>query len=166
MVGMSFAVFANLGGAGLLALFVPAITSKWQHAGLLGLFAFFNFVTLVLVFLFVPETKEAVGFKKHVNEQGKDREDKVDEVNDDPVITTVSLEQLYWIFGAETWKHIQYQYKEVLREYFWRKYIRREKDVPEPPPFYTWKQLSKRQRARSETKQPENAERIERHKAE
>ena len=39
MVGMSLAVFTNLLGAGLLALFVPVLTAKLGHLPLLGIFA-------------------------------------------------------------------------------------------------------------------------------
>jgi hypothetical protein len=37
--GMSFAVFWNLLGAGVLALIVPQLTYSLGHTGLLGLFA-------------------------------------------------------------------------------------------------------------------------------
>jgi len=38
-VGMSFAVFWNLLGAGVLSLFVPFLNDKLNPTGLLGLFA-------------------------------------------------------------------------------------------------------------------------------
>lgn len=53
---MSFAVFWNLLGAGLLLLFVPQITSSWGQMKLLGLFAGLCTLAFCLIFVFVPET--------------------------------------------------------------------------------------------------------------
>lgn len=86
MVGMSFSVFTNFLGAGLLALFVPLlINTRLHHTGLLGLFAGFNVLTLVLVFLFVPETSSAsIGVQPNI---------------DLGSICSMSLEDLSYIFG-------------------------------------------------------------------
>lgn len=54
--GMSFAVFSNFFGAGLLALFVPPMARELTYGGLLGLFAGFNLCLFILVFVFVRDT--------------------------------------------------------------------------------------------------------------
>ncbi|KAI9771209.1 MAG: hypothetical protein M1839_002868 [Geoglossum umbratile] len=58
-VGMSFAVFWNLLGAGILSLTVPFLNDSLRATGLLCLFAGLNVVTFALVFFLVYETKSA-----------------------------------------------------------------------------------------------------------
>jgi MFS family permease len=121
VVGMSFAVFTNLFGAGLLALFVPALTNAVGHPGLLAIFAGLNVVAFVLVFFFVRETAgAAVGGA----EAGS--------------MLSVSLEELNYIFGVSTAKHAVYQWRTVL-PWAWRYYVRRDKHCDEQPEkLYTW----------------------------
>ncbi|KAK3117286.1 hypothetical protein LTR53_001467 [Teratosphaeriaceae sp. CCFEE 6253] len=121
MVGMSFAVFTNLFGAGLLALFVPALTNAIGHIGLLGIFAGLNLVAFVLVFFFVRETAgAAVGGGAFGS------------------MISVSLEELNYIFGVSTAKHAAYQWRTVL-PWAWRYYIVRDRECPDQPDkLYTW----------------------------
>lgn len=120
VVGMSFAVFANLFGAGLLTLFVPALTVHIRHAGLLGIFAALNVVAFILVFLFVRETAGAA-------------------LGGTPgSMTFMSLEELNYIFGISTAKHIRYQLTTAV-PWAWSYYVRRDKDCPDwPQKLYTW----------------------------
>ena len=78
-VGMSFAVFWNLLGAGILALVVPQLAYAIGHPGLLGLFAGLNVVAFALAYLLVPETAR------------------------------IGLEELNEIFDVPTTMHIKYQ---------------------------------------------------------
>ncbi|KAK4957158.1 hypothetical protein LTR10_005116 [Elasticomyces elasticus] len=121
MVGMSFAVFTNLFGAGLLALFVPALTNAIGHIGLLGIFAGLNVVAFVLVFFFVRETAgAAVGGGAFGS------------------MISVSLEELNYIFGVSTKVHAKYQWRTVL-PWAWQYYILRDEDCPDQPEkLYTW----------------------------
>ncbi|MCJ1356359.1 MAG: hypothetical protein MMC33_006354, partial [Icmadophila ericetorum] len=57
-VGMSFSVFWNLLGAGIVALTVPQLAYALKPTGLLGLFAGLNLVAWALVFFLVPETAQ------------------------------------------------------------------------------------------------------------
>nr|POF26310.1 myo-inositol transporter 2 [Quercus suber] len=120
VVGMSFAVFTNFLGCGLLALFVPVITAKIGHPGLLGIFAALNVVAFFLVFFFVRETAGAA-IGSNVSS-----------------VLSVSLEELNYLFGVSTRQHVNYQVGTVL-PWAWRYYVRREKDVPDQPDkLYTW----------------------------
>ncbi|KJZ76758.1 hypothetical protein HIM_03635 [Hirsutella minnesotensis 3608] len=55
--GTACAIFTNLFFAGLLAIFYPSIDAGMGQTRSLGLFSGFNLVALVLVYLFVEETK-------------------------------------------------------------------------------------------------------------
>ncbi|KAJ5252537.1 hypothetical protein N7489_002947 [Penicillium chrysogenum] len=58
-VGMSFSVMINFLGLGLLVLFVPELTKAFgRQAHLLFFFSGMNVLTLILIFLLVPETKD------------------------------------------------------------------------------------------------------------
>ena len=78
-VGMGGAVSTNFFFAGVLSLVFPLMNSSMHPAGALGLFAAFNVIAFVLIFLFVPETAEC------------------------------SLEDLDYIFGVPTGKHARHQ---------------------------------------------------------
>ena len=78
-VGMSFAVFWNLMGAGVLALVVPQLAYSIGHPGLLGLFAGLNVVAFFMAYLLVPETAR------------------------------IGLEELNDIFKVPTTMHVKYQ---------------------------------------------------------
>jgi hypothetical protein len=108
---------------------VPALTVAIGHAGLLGIFAGLNVVTFFLVFFFVRETAGAgLG-----GEAGG--------------MTFMSLEELNYIFGVSTRKHIQYQLKSVL-PWVLKRYIKRDPDCPRrPPPLYVFAAEYYRQRS-------------------
>ncbi|KAI9694375.1 MAG: hypothetical protein M1820_008975 [Bogoriella megaspora] len=78
-VGMSFAVFWNLLGAGILVLVVPSLAYTITHQGLLGLFAGLNLVCFALAYFLVPETAR------------------------------IGLEEMNYIFDVSTRDHISYQ---------------------------------------------------------
>jgi hypothetical protein len=136
---MSWAVFVNLFGAGLLTLFVPLFQvastthpgnnstpfgdalenctatasldtlnivsdslqgdTDWsvRQAKLLGAFVAFGFLSFLLIYFFVPETKVAASGKKSRRN-----------------INYISLEELNNIFKLRTRDHIRYQIFEVL----------------------------------------------------
>ncbi|OAL55009.1 MFS general substrate transporter [Pyrenochaeta sp. DS3sAY3a] len=140
--GMSFAVFTNLFGAGVLALVVPQLTqalasqpledesSRTGESRLLGIFTGLNVVALTLIFFFVPET---AGATLGVSEtQG---------------LNYISLEELNYIFNVKTAKHIRYQIGEIVpwawKVFVWkiRRYILRnkvEQRPDDPDQLYTW----------------------------
>ncbi|CAK1368308.1 Arabinose-proton symporter [Cercospora beticola] len=125
VAGMSFAVFTNLLGAGLLTLFVPAITaSSLSHGGLLGIFTFLNLVAFVLVFCFVRETVGAA-----------DRDNPGN-------MTALALEELYKIFEVPAKGFWQYQVLEVIP--LWLSRLRwylggcRTAEPRRPEPLYRW----------------------------
>ena len=83
--GMSFSCSVNYMFAGLLALTVPQLNHALGPTRLLGLFAGLDAFAAILVWLFVPGTVQ---------------------------ITT--LEDMNYIFGVPTRRHIEYQIKDVL----------------------------------------------------
>ncbi|KAL5114649.1 hypothetical protein ACEQ8H_007442 [Pleosporales sp. CAS-2024a] len=111
--GMSFAVFANLFGAGLLALLVPqgtrALASSSSssegdnqdaniqtgEARLLAIFTVLNVLALLLIFFLVPETAGAMLGGSHDDEAGG--------------LNYISLEELNYIFNVRTREHVRYQ---------------------------------------------------------
>ncbi|KAI7163594.1 hypothetical protein KC349_g1216 [Hortaea werneckii] len=121
VVGMSVAVFTNLFGAGLLTLFVPALTNAIGHAGLLGIFAGLNALAFGLVFLFVRETAgAAIG-----STLGG--------------MFSVSLEELNYIFEVKTKTHRDYQFRVMIPWFFknlGKLVMLREVQVPEK--CYNW----------------------------
>ncbi|WPH00120.1 Hypothetical protein R9X50_00294300 [Acrodontium crateriforme] len=132
VVGMSFAVFVNLFGAGLLALFVPALTPIIQHTGLLGIFAFFNVVSFVLVFFFVRETASAAVGGRFGS------------------LVSVSLEELNYLFAVSTARHAAYQVKTVL-PWAWKAYVKRDPQCSvQPEKLYTWASGLERETAGAE----------------
>src|SRR5215469_6206635 len=94
---MSFAVFVNLFGAGVLSLFVPELTMAVQNlngngqSSLLGVFVGLNFLSLLLIFFFVTETAGATLGKR-----------------------PISLEEVNYIFGVSTVDHIHYQLSRIV----------------------------------------------------
>ncbi|KAI7330236.1 MFS transporter [Hortaea werneckii] len=121
VVGMSVAVFTNLFGAGLLTLFVPALTNAIGHAGLLGIFAGLNALAFGLVFLFVRETAgAAIG-----STLGG--------------MFSVSLEELNYIFEVTTKTHQDYQFR-VMIPWFFKNLGKRVmlKEVQVPEKCYNW----------------------------
>ncbi|KAF2833031.1 MFS general substrate transporter [Ophiobolus disseminans] len=142
--GMSFAVFVNLFGAGVLALVVPQLTRalaayppsdidlKTGESRLLGIFTGLNVVSLILIFFLVPETAGAT--------LGSDSTKG---------LNYISLEELNYIFNVPTRKHITYQVR-VMVPWAWDmlvwKYktnvLRRDEDRPDDAyQLYTWVQV-------------------------
>ena len=164
---MSFAVFVNLFGAGkkaiskiprsphfpaltkpqrlgLLTLFVPqaqvnvhrspnstraSIQAAWDknQERLLGVFVACNFLALLLIFFLVPETAGASVRKEH----GK--------------LNYMSLEELNYIFGVPTKRHVQYQVRHVMPwvgqmvSYWFRRFVLREEGQrPYIEKMYYW----------------------------
>ena len=117
---MSFAVFTNLFGAGLLTLFVPALTFAIGHSGLLAIFAALNVLAFVLVFFFARETAGAA-------------------LGGTPgSMTFMSLEELNYIFGVSSAKHVRYQLTTVV-PWAWKYYVKRDAKCPDAPEkLYTW----------------------------
>jgi hypothetical protein len=128
--GMSFAVSINLFFAGLLTLIVPELTQALRNGDptvapgqskLLGIFACLNVVAFVLIFFLVPET---AGATLQGRQEGS--------------INYISLEELNYIFGVSTIKHIGYQLQHVLPwsldwiKYWISRYLLRHRDAVEP----------------------------------
>lgn len=95
-VGMAWAVATNNFWASILSLTFPYMLNAFQPQGAFGFYAGLNFIALILIFLFVPETKQR------------------------------SLEELDYVFAVTTRRHAKYQLTEVLpwwirRYIFWRK---------------------------------------------
>ncbi|KAH7095946.1 hypothetical protein FB567DRAFT_44571 [Paraphoma chrysanthemicola] len=142
--GMSFAVFANLFGAGILALVVPQLTRALAsfpaddidvHTGesrLLGIFSGLNILSLILIFFLVPETAGAT--------LGS---------NDSQGLNYISLEELNYIFNVKTSKHISYQVRVMVPwawdmvKYKWNIHVRRKMQPRPDDPYqlYTWVQV-------------------------
>lgn len=123
VAGMSFAVFVNLFGAGLLTLFVPSLTNALGHPGLLGIFAGLNVLAFVLVFLFVRETAGAAIGRRGLAGG----------------MFSVSLEELNYIFEVTTKRHWEYQLRYMLPwtfENFGKLLLFR--DVEPPEKCYNW----------------------------
>lgn len=83
-VGVAVSVGINLFFAGLLTLFYLRINAALNDTGSLCLFAGFNLVAVVLIFLFLPETKQR------------------------------SLEELDLVFAVPVRRFVNYQVREVL----------------------------------------------------
>lgn len=83
-VGMSWAVATNNFWASILSLTLPRMLSDMGATGVFCFYAGLNLVALVLIFLFVPETKQK------------------------------SLEELDYVFGVPDRTHASYQLFQVL----------------------------------------------------
>lgn len=68
-----------------------------------------NSLALLLVWLFVP------GTERHI----------------------VTMEEMNYVFGVATRKHMRYQRDEV-GPWFWQKYVRMKREVKEPGPLYDY----------------------------
>ncbi|KAF4553576.1 Sugar (and other) transporter-like protein 62 [Elsinoe fawcettii] len=105
-VGMSFAVFSNLFGAGILSLFVPFLNTELTATGLLCLFAGLNILAFVLVWLFMYETKQAV------------------------------LEEMNALFNVPTRAHVMYQWRVMVPWIWNTFIRRRDTGTPDPLPVW------------------------------
>lgn len=83
-VGMSLSVAINLFFAGILTLIFPRMVAVFGATGAIGFFAGLNMMALIMIFLWVPETKQR------------------------------TLEELDYIFAVPTRQHMRYQVTEVL----------------------------------------------------
>lgn len=94
-VGMAWAVATNNFWASILSLTFPYMLNAFKPQGAFGFYAGLNFIALILIFLFVPETKQR------------------------------SLEELDYVFAVTTRQHARYQLTEVLpwwiRRYIFRR---------------------------------------------
>ena len=105
--GMSFSCSINFLLAGLLALTVPQLNHALGPTGLLGLFAGLDALAAILVWLFVPGT-----------------------------VQVTTLEEMNYIFGVPTKRHVQYQIKDVL-PWMMRRSIQGQR-AGRLEPLYTW----------------------------
>ncbi|KAL2003984.1 hypothetical protein VTN02DRAFT_1280 [Thermoascus thermophilus] len=95
-IGMAWAVATNNFWASVLSLTFPYMLRAFTSQGAFGFYAGLNVIALILIFLFVPETKQR------------------------------SLEELDYVFAVPTRTHAKYQLTKVLpwwirRYIFWRK---------------------------------------------
>lgn len=96
-IGMSWAVATNNFWASVLSLTFPRMLIAMTATGAFGFYAGLNLVALVLIFMFVPETKQK------------------------------TLEELDYVFAVPDRKHAAYQLGTVLpwwikRWIFWQRY--------------------------------------------
>lgn len=89
-VGMSWAVATNNFWASVLSLTFPRILAAFTPQGAFGFYAGLNIVAFVLIFLFLPETKQR------------------------------TLEELDYVFAVPTTRHAKYQLGTVLPWWFRR----------------------------------------------
>jgi len=89
-VGMSFAVATNLFWAAVLSLTFPRLLAAFTPTGAFGFYAALNVTAFVLIFFFVPETKQR------------------------------TLEELDYIFAVPTRTHARYQFTKALPYWFKR----------------------------------------------
>lgn len=112
---MAVSVAINLLGAGILVLVFPFLMHSIGTTGSLSIFAGLNLVAFVLVYLFVPETKQR------------------------------TLEELQYTFDLPTRWHIHYRatyIQQHFRKYWWR-YLTR-KEIPDediPLDFFEWARI-------------------------
>ena len=101
-VGMSWAVATCLFYAAILSISLPAILAAFTTVGTFGFYAGLNVVAFVLIFHFVPETKQR------------------------------TLEELDYIFAVPTRTFIKYQYTKWLPWYIQRYVFMKKDAVLEP----------------------------------
>lgn len=105
-IGMSWAVATNNFWATVVSLTFPRQLRAFSTSGAFGFYAGMNLVAFVMIFLWLPETKQR------------------------------SLEELDYVFGVSTKRHMNYQLYEVLPWWF-RRYILRRPGQP-CPELYTF----------------------------
>ncbi|KAL8689183.1 MAG: hypothetical protein Q9218_005086 [Villophora microphyllina] len=103
-VGMAWSSAVCWLGAGILDLCVPALISKIHQTKVLCLFAGLDALALCLVWLFVPGTERQIA----------------------------TMEEMNYVFGVATRRHMQYQVKEVA-PWCYDHYIRRRRGVDLAP---------------------------------
>jgi MFS family permease len=100
-IGMAWAVATNNFWATVVSLTFPRQLLAFSTSGAFGFYAGMNVIAFVMIFLWLPETKQR------------------------------SLEELDYVFGVSTRRHMNYQLFEVLPWWF-RTYILRRKGLPSP----------------------------------
>ena len=100
-IGMSWAVATNNFWATVVSLTFPRQLRAFSTAGAFGFYAAMNLIAFIMIFLWLPETKQR------------------------------SLEELDYVFGVSTRRHMNFQLFEVLPWWF-RTYILRRKGLPSP----------------------------------
>jgi len=101
-VGMAFAVATNLFWASVLSLTFPKLLATFTPTGAFGFYAALNVTAFVLIFFWVPETKQR------------------------------TLEELDYIFAVPTRTHAKYQLTKTLPYWFKRYVFMSESAVLEP----------------------------------
>jgi MFS family permease len=120
-VGMSWAVATNNFWAAVLSLTFPRMLIAFGPQGAFGFYAGLNIVALILIFLFLPETKQR------------------------------SLEELDYVFAVPTRTHARYQVTQVLPWWFKRYVLfKKGAPCPELYKFDTAGSESERYEQRSE----------------
>ncbi|KAF2224451.1 hypothetical protein BDZ85DRAFT_281039 [Elsinoe ampelina] len=104
-VGMSWAVATNNFWASILSLCLPAMLATMTVQGVFGFYAGLNLVAFVMIFLWLPETKQR------------------------------SLEELDYVFGVPTRRHMGYQLHEVL-PWWVRRWVKRDKTAVCPDLYH------------------------------
>ncbi|MCJ1383903.1 hypothetical protein MMC17_007017 [Xylographa soralifera] len=98
-VGMGFAVAVNLFWAGILTVVFPRMIDAFTPTGAVAFFAALNVIAFVMIFLWVPETKQR------------------------------TLEELNYIFGVPTRQHMHYQTATYLPYLYRRYVMRRDVEL-------------------------------------
>ncbi|KAJ9627842.1 hypothetical protein H2203_003060 [Taxawa tesnikishii (nom. ined.)] len=101
-VGMSWAVATCLFWAAVLSLTWPRMLAAMTPTGAFGFYAALNITALVMIFLWVPETKQR------------------------------TLEELDYVFAVPTGKHMKYQISKALPYWFKRHVLRNKNVTLEP----------------------------------
>ncbi|KAF2723919.1 putative galactose-proton symport [Polychaeton citri CBS 116435] len=101
-VGMSWAVATCLFWASVLSLTWPRIVAAFTPTGAFGFYAALNVTAFVMIFFWVPETKQR------------------------------TLEELDYVFGVPTTKHMNYQLTKSL-PYFMDRYVKMNKNATLEP---------------------------------
>ncbi|KAH8119192.1 hypothetical protein DFH11DRAFT_1722739 [Phellopilus nigrolimitatus] len=101
-VGMAWAVATCLGWAAVLSITFPRMLALFSPQGAFGFYAGLNVCALVMIFLWVPETKQR------------------------------TLEELDYVFAVPTRKHMAYQVTKVLPHFFRRHVLRNKNAHLEP----------------------------------
>ena len=104
-VGMSWAVATNNFWAAILSMSLPRLLAIFTPTGVFGFYAGLNVVAFFLIFFFLPETKQR------------------------------TLEELDYVFGVTTRRHVQFQSTEQFPWWF-RKWILFRKGEPEPQLYH------------------------------
>ena len=109
-VGMAWGSAVTFFGAGILALVVPQLIHAIGQTALLGLFAGLDAIALFLVWLLVPGTERQ----------------------------TISMEEMNYVFGVDTARHVDYQLNEVAPWCIDHYLLRKKVSYPRPLYRYAW----------------------------